>query len=95
MFYLKESTNNMDPERTLSENMVLKFATDVLKKLPKHFDTIQALEKYPTTYDQSMNTILVQEMDRYNKLLAVIKFTLFNMQKAVKGKHLHYCYRYL
>lgn len=68
-----------------SEELVVTFATDVLSKLPKNFDTILALEKYPTTYNQSMNTVLVQEMGRFNRLLNVIKFSLTNIQRAVKG----------
>jgi len=72
-------------EGTSSEELVLAFATDLLSKLANNFDTALVLEKYPTTYDRSMNTDLVQEMDRFNRLLTVIKFSLTDIQKAVKG----------
>jgi len=68
-----------------TEELIIMFAEDVLKKLPDPFDTVHVLEKYPTSYNQSMNTVLVQEMGRFNNLLNVIRSTLINVQKAIKG----------
>lgn len=69
-----------------SEELIMTFAADVLNKLPRPFDTVLVLEKYPTSYNQSMNTVLVQEMGRFNNLLNVIRSSLINVQKAIKGK---------
>eukprot|EP00116_Pleurobrachia_bachei_P000103 sb/3460365/ len=69
-----------DSETTLNE-----IASDILTKIPASFDIEEAVEKYPVKYEESMNTVIVQEMERFNRLCDVIKLSLVNLQKAIKG----------
>lgn len=43
------------------------------------------MKKYPTDYNESMNTVLVQELVRYNRLIEIMKSSLFDLKKALKG----------
>lgn len=41
--------------------------------------------RYPVLYEESFNTVLLQEAIRYNGLLNVVKTTLMDLLKALKG----------
>jgi len=43
------------------------------------------MQKYPVKYEESMNTVLIQEVTRYNNLLHVIHRSLQDLLKALKG----------
>ncbi|XP_038668758.1 dynein heavy chain 12, axonemal [Scyliorhinus canicula] len=68
-----------------SDHVLHDIATGILNKLPKDYDIEQALLKFPVIYEESMNTVLVQEMERFNNLIRTIRFTLQSLQKAIKG----------
>jgi dynein heavy chain len=43
------------------------------------------MEKFPLLHAESMNTVLLQEMERFNKLLNTIHGDLNTLLKAMKG----------
>jgi dynein heavy chain len=67
------------------EEVIEAAAKDIFDKVPEPFDIDQVGHKYPTDYGQSMNTVLTQECIRYNALLVVIRRTLREGLKALKG----------
>lgn len=56
-----------------------------MKKLPQPFDTDQAAKDHPVKYEESMNTVLQQELFRFNKLLKTVSASLVNVSKAIDG----------
>ena len=49
------------------------------------FFSSQVMKQYPVDYHESMNTVLRQELIRFNRLISVIRTTLQNLQRAIKG----------
>lgn len=68
-----------------SQQIVDELAADILSKLPADFDLESVMKKYPVVYTESMNTVLRQELIRFNRLTSVVRSTLQNIQKAMKG----------
>ena len=67
------------------DETVGELAADILRRLPPQFDIEKAQERYPVKYEESLNQVLCQEMERFNRLLAVIRSSLVNLGRAVKG----------
>ena len=57
----------------------------ILNDLPLNFDVAKASLKYPIKWEESMNTVLVQEMGRYNRLLDEIRSGLADVADAIRG----------
>ena len=60
-------------------------AAEMADKLPEVMDEEATAMAFPVDYNESMNTLLCQEQVKFNKLLRVMKHTLFNVQRALKG----------
>lgn len=58
---------------------------DIIQRLPKTFSIDAALKRHPPCRTQCLNTVLVQEMCRYNTLLEVITSSLGSVIKAIAG----------
>ena len=67
------------------EDQIVDMAKSMASQLPPLFDLEAVGMRYPTDYYESMNTVLVQEGERYNKLLAVMHLSLRELQRALKG----------
>lgn len=59
---------------------------EILGRMPPPFHVDAALAKYPTRREQSLNTVLVQEMSRYNTLNNTITTTLHAVLRAIEGQ---------
>jgi len=67
------------------DQIILTVGGDIAAKVPANFDMEFAQLKYQVRWDESMNTVLCQELIRFNNLLDVMRSSLINIQKAVKG----------
>jgi len=72
-----------------SDEIVYELAENILNRIPEKLDLEKASPELfePDTKGQinSLSTVLSQEVDRFNNLLRVIKNSLRQIQKAIKG----------
>eukprot|EP00698_Gefionella_okellyi_P007692 TRINITY_DN1880_c0_g3_i1.p1 TRINITY_DN1880_c0_g3~~TRINITY_DN1880_c0_g3_i1.p1 ORF type:complete len:4251 (-),score=1210.42 TRINITY_DN1880_c0_g3_i1:76-12828(-) len=67
------------------EDVIEEVSKGILARLPEPFDIEAAIAKYPVIYEESMNTVVVQELIRFNRLLVIMRSSLVNIGKAIKG----------
>jgi len=68
------------------EEVIADISAQLFEKTPPVLPYDEICEQYPTMYNESMNTVLVQEVIRYNKLLVVMARLLRDVQRALKGE---------
>jgi len=67
------------------EEMISEVAVDIAARIKPNFDCEAVERAYPQNYYDSMNTVLVQECARVNNLITIVRNSLADIQKAVKG----------
>ncbi len=55
------------------------------ENLRDEFKVSEIVKKYPMTYNECMNTVLIQELNRYNKLISAVKSTILQLVKTLNG----------
>jgi dynein heavy chain len=64
----------------------IKLANEILYSVREPFKIKEVEKKYPFKYEESMNSVLLQELARFNNLIDVIKSTLVTLIKTLEGK---------
>uniref|UniRef100_A0A336KTI1 CSON011058 protein n=1 Tax=Culicoides sonorensis TaxID=179676 RepID=A0A336KTI1_CULSO len=73
-------------EGTLTRDEIIdNVADDILKKLPKQFEIMKIKKAFQMTITPT-GVVLLQELERFNKLLARIEHTLMQLRKALAGE---------
>ena len=56
---------------------------NILNDFPKEYQIDDIIKIFPVEYTESMNTVLTQELTRFNKLIAIIRSSLNDIKKAL------------
>eukprot|EP00747_Dinoflagellata_sp_TGD_P142224 gnl/TRDRNA2_/TRDRNA2_176217_c4_seq1.p1 gnl/TRDRNA2_/TRDRNA2_176217_c4~~gnl/TRDRNA2_/TRDRNA2_176217_c4_seq1.p1 ORF type:complete len:1013 (+),score=257.37 gnl/TRDRNA2_/TRDRNA2_176217_c4_seq1:215-3040(+) len=67
------------------EEIYSQISQDIVARLPDKSNIEVVQRSYPVLYEQCLNTVLLMELGKFNKLLGRIKDTCINLGKAVKG----------
>ena len=67
------------------DQILAELAVDIAAKIPEKYDIEVALLDFPVLYEECMNTVLVQELIRFNRVIGTVASSLKEVQRAVKG----------
>lgn len=67
------------------DDQLLQMSSTIENQLPPLIDVEAVQMKYPLRYEESMNTVLVEEYIGYNILLYEMKRIVPELKKAIKG----------
>lgn len=67
------------------DEVLMEMSKSIASRVPGPFDLDSVIKKYPIQYKESMSTVLIQEVVRFNRLLSVIHDSLKDVMKALKG----------
>jgi dynein heavy chain len=67
------------------DSTLQELAKDIESRIPMCFDVERAVLDFPVVYEESMNTVLTQELIRFNQLTQTMKQSLAEVQKALRG----------
>jgi len=61
-------------------------ATDILSQIREPFKLKEVEKNYPFKYEESMNSVLLQEMARFNALIEIIRDSIQTLIRTLEGK---------
>jgi dynein heavy chain len=67
------------------EDEVKHKAEDLLNRLPSKYNIEEVMIKHPNKHNESLNSVLQQELMRYNNLLNIVQISLKNLIDAING----------
>jgi dynein heavy chain, axonemal len=68
------------------EELLERLIQSILGDFPEAYDVPAIMEKYPVSYKESMNTVLTQELQRFNGLIKILRSSLKDLKLAMLGK---------
>ena len=76
----------MAPENKDATKLMLQRIRKLIERVPNQLDSNEVVNKFPVTYENSLNNVLRLEVSRYNQLIGCIHSSLEQLEKALKGK---------
>ncbi|KAL9909718.1 dynein heavy chain at 62B [Glossina fuscipes fuscipes] len=68
-----------------ADQMLLDTINQIITAMPPNMDVDAAKKKYPVDYNESMNTVITQEMERFLKLQLEIRSSCRDIENAIDG----------